>query len=450
MRSLVSLNVLAAVSFATYASADSGSPDNIPGISGTNPGITPEGALAPVSIVEGPGLKVGEGTVLHPILGVETGFVSNVFFEDGAETPVSAGILRLLAQVGAGSLSPQRLATNGETDAPTEQANVGTLQYRADLRLTYDLFLSGDEEVQDQGGLGVGALFRGVVFPKRTWSFLYLDNYQRIIRATNFESTEHTNRNINRLSLGLQFAPGGRAITGLLHYDNVLDFFEDEDQQFANRLQHAIGLTVSWRFRPYTVFFADVTQGIYGGLGDSIKVPSYPLTVAVGAQTLLGVNSSIITRIGYTNGFYSAGPSYSAVVGGVQFGYRYAHTGRVTLLYDYNHQDSINANYFRDHRIAATIEQQLVPVIFHAGPELRLRRYHGVQQVVPTAPSDTRDDFILSVGAGVRYNFRDWFAGVVEYRLSLLETDFMYSVDGASDNPSFSRHELVAGIRAAL
>src|SRR5689334_6970870 len=68
----------------------------------------PENAVAPISTVEGSGVKIGEGTVLQPVFGLETGVVSYVFYEE-TDTH-AAGVLRLLAQVGAGSLSDERLA----------------------------------------------------------------------------------------------------------------------------------------------------------------------------------------------------------------------------------------------------------------------------------------------------------------------------------------------------
>ncbi|MDQ3339392.1 MAG: hypothetical protein M4D80_29865 [Myxococcota bacterium] len=430
------------------ASADNGSPDNVPGISSTAPGISPEGALAPISIVEGPGIKIGEGTVLHPIIGLETGVVSNVFYETSDEQPRTAGLLRIIGQIGTGSLSPQRLAVSGESDGAT---NPGTMEYRADLRLSYDLYLSGQDTVQEQGGLGVGALLRGTVFPRRTWSFHYLEHFQRLIRSTNFESSQQTNRDINRIQLGLQFAPVGRNISTLLHYQNVIDYFEDDDQQFANRMQHSAGLTVSWRFRPMTVFFVDGTMGYYTGFGsESTKIDSTPLTVSAGVQTLLSLNTSVIARAGYTNGFYDSGPSYSSVMGGVQLGYRYSHTGRITMMYDYTHQDSINANFYRDHTFRVDLEQQFVPLLVHVSPEVRLRQYQGVMGVVGGATSNTRDDVIFAVAAGARYSFRDWFAGVIEYRLSLVDTDFRYMSGTVIDDPSYVRHEIVVGVRAAL
>jgi len=448
MARLASVSVLGLLGvLATNGSAHA---ENVPGIAETSPGITPEGALAPISVVEGPGFKIGEGTVLHPILGLETGYVSNVFYE--AESPRGAGILRLIAQLGTGSLSPQRLAAAGEGDAmPDGQANVGAFQYRADLRLTYDFHLSGADAVAAQNGLGVGFLFRGSVYPQQTWSFLYLENFNRLIRATNFESESQTNRDINRLQLGLQFAPGGRAITGLLHFENVIDIFEEEDQRFANRMQNSLGLTGTWRWLPMTQFFADLTIGAFGGLGAaSEKVSSYPLSASAGVQTQLTVSTTLIARAGYQNGFYATGASYSAALAGLQLGWRYTPTGRVTAIYDYSHQDSINANYFRDHAFRLLFEQQFHPFVVHVQPELRLRHYAGIQSNMLVTGPDTRDDLIIQVAAGARYNFRDSLAGVLEYRLSIVETDYRYMISGATDDPSYMRHEIVAGIRAAL
>ena len=420
--------------------ADDG--DAISGLSDTAGSISPSGVLGPLSVVEGPGIKVGEGTVIHPIVGLETGFVSNAFFEDNS--PVGAGVMRIVAQFATATLSPQRLeAANTEEPAPQRY---GSLEYRASLRLSYEFYLSSRDTLQEQGGLGVGALFRGTVFPRSTWSFRYLESFERVIRATNFESPDRTNRDLNRLQLGIQYAPAGRSVSALLHYENFIDFFEDEDQRFANRIQNTFGLTVSWRFRPVTVFFGELTQGLFGGLGDaSTKVDSYPLNATAGVQTLLSLKTSLVGRIGYTNGFYSEGPTFSAVVGGLQIGYRYSPTGRITAMYEYLHQDSINANFFRDHAIKVDLQQNFEPFVFNITPEFRLRRYQGVTRVV--AGPDVRDDSIFAVAAGARYNFRRTFGAILEYRFASVQTDYMTAL---GDDPSYVRHEVVAGVRAAL
>ena len=431
---------------ATSAYADGAYPDNVPGISNTAPGLTPEGVLAPVSIVEGAGVKIGEGTVLHPIVGMETGYVSNVFYNASNENPTGAAILRLVAQIGTGSLSPQRMAPTSPEDLAQPQ-DEGMLTFRADLRASYDFYLSGNEAVTSQDGLGLGAVLRGEILPRHTWSILYLEDFERLIRPTNFESTQQLNRDVNHVQLGLQFAPQDRSVSGLLHYENIIDLFESDGSKFADRVQNSLGVTASWRVRPLTVLFADVTQGYNTGLdANSRKVNSYPLIATTCIQTLLTLNTTFVARVGYTNGFYSVGPSYSTVVGGVQFGYRYAETGRVTAMYDYNHQDSINANYYRDHDMRLLVEQQFVPFVLTVQPELRLRHYDGVDMVEGTG-ANTRDDVILTLSVGARYNFRDWFAAVVQYQLSDDQTDYR---DPMGDNPSFVRHDIVVGVRAAL
>src|SRR5687768_10064998 len=50
------------------------------------------------SVVEGPGYPLGEGTVVHPIIGAELGVVDNVFYEERASDPAFAGLLRLVAE----------------------------------------------------------------------------------------------------------------------------------------------------------------------------------------------------------------------------------------------------------------------------------------------------------------------------------------------------------------
>src|SRR5690606_28055044 len=118
---------------------------------------------------------------------------SNSFYEESS--PVPAGILRLVGRAAAGSLSPERLQP---TDG-SEPTNVGSMEYRAALQLSYDFYMSGNDNLRAQGGLGVGALLRGTVRPQGTWSFLYLDSFERVLRATNYESQQRTNRDINRL-----------------------------------------------------------------------------------------------------------------------------------------------------------------------------------------------------------------------------------------------------------
>jgi hypothetical protein len=120
-----------------------------------------------MGMVSGAGVSVGEGTVFHPQVGIETGVVSNVFYQQ--DGPVTAGLLRIIAEVGTGSLPSQRLSfrtTGDDQDPATPQTqtapSTGDLQYSADLYATWDQYLSTNNNVNAQGGLGGGLLLRGL------------------------------------------------------------------------------------------------------------------------------------------------------------------------------------------------------------------------------------------------------------------------------------------------
>jgi hypothetical protein len=410
--------------------------------------FNPEDAVAPVSSVEGPGVKVGEGTVLRPVFGAETGYVSNVFYENTDERP--AGILRLLAQVGVASLGSKRLHPSATVQ--DEDTNLGQLEYRANLRLSYDFMLTDNNAASETGGLGIGASLHGMVNPMGKIAFGFDDDFYRLIRAANFETDANTNRDINNLRLLLMYKPRGSAINGYLYYQNVLDIFERDEQSFADRMTHRVGLHPQWRFFPQTQAFLDLSIGYTSALdNDSNKVSSYPMILRAGLATLLSVNTTLNLDAGYTNGFYSSGSSYSAPVLGASLGYRYSPFGRVTLGYSWLYEDSINANYYRDHVIRGSIQHVISPIGVMVQPEVHFRQYSGINTAFPNIMGpNTRDDVIFAVIAGVHYNFRSWFLATLNYRFSTVQTDYMYTIDGQTDDPSFARHELLAGVRVAL
>jgi hypothetical protein len=416
--------------------------------------MDPGSAVNPTSLVTGAGIEVGEGTVFHPQLGVETGVVSNVFYQkDG---PVTAGLLRILAELSTGSLPGQRLlrrTTGDDQDAATPQATTaptsGDFQYSAALYASWDQYLSSNDNVSAQGGLGGGLLLRGIVAPQAPLQFAFQEHFNRVIRAANFESRVDTNRDVNSLSLRINYSPYGRSVKGYLYYQNTIDVFEASSQQFADRMQNTVGLHVDWRWLPLTQVFAETSMGYYTGIGSSDKVNSYPLNTSVGIQTALTLNTTLSARVGYANGFYASGPSYSNVSAGIQGGYRYSPFGRVSVGYTYENQDSINANFYRDHLFQGSIEQFFVPFMVFVRPELRLRQYNGTI-VMGINGGTTRDDLIVGGTVGARYAFRDWIAGTLDYQLQVVQTDFRYDAGGGLIvNPSYVRHELLLGVRAA-
>ena len=450
MKTLAFFTALGFGASVLLASAPASADDGLPPAPAS---MDPADALNPISIVSGPGIKVGEGTVFHPSIGIETGVVSNVFYQDTGT--VTSGLLRILIEVGTGSLPNQRISLqttgddqNSETTQTLTSNQPGDFQYSADLYATWDQYLSTNNDVTAQGGLGGGLLLRGIVNPRRPLQFSFQEHFNRMVRATNFESRNDTNRDVNSLSLRVNFMPSGRSLNGYLFYQNTIDVFESGNQDFANRLQNLVGLHINWQWLPMTRIFAEVSEGYYTGLGDSQKINSYPLTTMAGIQTALTLNTTFNAHVGYSNGFYASGPSYSSLKAGVMFGYRYSPLGRVTALYSYDHQDSINANFYRDHLFQGSIEQFFVPFMVFVRPELRIRQYEGT--IVMGTNGNVRNDVIVAGTVGMRYSFRDWIAATLDYQLSLIQTNFKYTAGpGLIDDPSYVRHELLLGVRAA-
>ena len=412
----------------------------------------PDQAVAPISMVEGPGWKVGDGTVLHPVFGLETGFVSNVFFQSINQQP--AGVLRLLGQVGVSSLSTSRLNPNSDPFGATQEGATdrGDLQYQANLRLAYDQPLSDSELVRDTGGLGIGALLRVMANPMGKVSVGADDNFVRLIRAPNFETNGNVNRDVNVAKLTLLYHPPGRSITGYAYYQNYLDVFEHQEDTYPNRMDHRLGLHPMWQWLPQTQVYGDVSVGYISGIGSGaasqMKHSSLPIAARVGIASLLTLKTTANLAVGYTNSSYSSGPGISAATVDAFVSYRYSPLGRIGVGYDLQYVDSVNANYYRDHLIRAFLQQGFDPFVLVVQPELHFREYQGL--TIP-APTMTRDDTIFGLVAGVHYNFRNWIAATVNYGFSTVQTDFRYTdAEGTLIDPSYTRHELLLGVRMAM
>lgn len=415
------------------------------------PGGATEVWAQAASIVQGPGIKVGEGTVLHPVVGVETGAISNVFYEDA--DPTFAGIVRIFAEFGVGSLPDKRLVGavgTAEGEAAEKDVNQGSIRFRLDGGVAYEEYLSANESVRAQRNVAFSLHGRGIIRPQSTFPFQFEDELRRETRPTNFESRGNLNRIINRLLLQANYQPNGRNLSGSLRYQNTIDIFESSDHGFADRMQHTVGTRLNWQWLPATRVYGDASIGFFGGLGSaSTKISSMPLRLLAGLQSVITVDTTLSTRVGFGKGFYASGPDFTNVVFGAQFGYRFSPQGRATVFYDYDFTDSINANFYRDHAVGAQLSQELDRWTLLLGAELRFRAYRGLIQEVGM-PGTDRSDLILAVPLGAHFNFSDRIAGSLDYRFVTDQTDFRYMNDGITTDPSYTRHELLLGVKGAI
>lgn len=407
--------------------------------------------------VEGPGYPVGEGTVIHPTLGAELGFTDNVFYENRGDANMS-GLLRLVASAAIASkeIRPEPvdpLLLEGEDDAPAAPAPQRMI-FRAGGVLRYDEYLTTTSTVRSQRQLGADLNGHLEIAPQGTVAFIADERFVRDTRPTNFESFNDNNRIFNALSLALKYQPGGRTMNGQFRWENYIDYFEHPETRFANRMINSLHARYEWAFFPYTKAYADVSYGFIGGLGDNTlggieyKRSANPIRGGVGIATAIVEVFTVKAHVGWAHASYAGGASYSAPILGGEIGYRYAPTGRFVVLYNYDHRDSLNADFYRDHHLGAHVDHQISRVLLTARGELRLRSYQGVSEALGGGP--VRNDLIFAVGARGQLVLRDNLAILADYRTEVDQTEFRSVVAGMVDDPSYVRTEITAGVRAAF
>ncbi len=407
-----------------------------------------------VQAIEGYGYSLSQDTVTHPSIGILGGFNDNVFYSSSNADKQAAGLLRVV-----GGLF---VATDKVTPADNESGETTprAYEFRGGIEGAFTEYLGGNDDVDAQHNLSLSAAANLVVFPAGDFSFLLNDRFVRDIRPPNFEDNTSQNRDDNVISLGVRYQPYGHDISATLHYDNWIDVFEGGlVSTYANRMNQTIGLKGDWQWRPFTKFLAEVSYGFFGPLGDSTlagapyKTGSNPLRAVVGMSTLLTLNTSLKAHIGYAQASYGVGEGYLAPVGGIEFGYRWSDSGRIVALYDYDHFDSFNANFYSDHTVAIRAVQQIGSGALDIGPEVRLRQFGGIPMALG-APE--RTDFVAGARARFQYVFSEKYILSAEYLLAIVQTDYRSNVftnTGApmgTDNPSFVQNQVMVGFRAAF
>lgn len=397
------------------------------------------------SVVEGKGYGVGEGSVIHPTVGAELGFTNNMFYDDPEMDPESSGIFRLILEGALASKDVKEPAATDPLEGEDEaEPAAQKLQYRAGGRIAYHEFLSGNGAVRDQRTLSADIGGQLVVAPEGTFSFTADERFMRDTRPTNFESFDDTNRIANSLALGLRWQPGGRTINAGVRWENQIDIFEDNDQQFANRMINTFHARGEWMFFPYTKAFADLSYGFVSGIGDSDKRGASPIRGGVGLATALTEILTVKLHVGWAYAGYSGGASYNQPLFGAEVGYRYSPMGRVVAGYVLDVRDSLNADFYRDHAFSGRVDHQFGRIVGTAIAEVRLRGYRGI---TPSTGPAERDDVIFAVGARAQYVLKDWMAIVADWRTEIDQTEYMSAI---GDDPSYTRTEVTAGVRAAF
>ena len=134
---------------------------------------------------------------------------------------------------------------------------------------------------------------------------------------------------------------------------------------------------------PKTGLLLEVNQRFYDYYNDSTyNENSMPLRVYAGFTGLITPRLSTQIKVGYGNGFYDAGDSFSSVLALVELGYQIGPTASAKLGYQRNFDDSPYSNYITFHKVYVGYDQVLINrLILRLGADYAYRQYKGFDRL---------------------------------------------------------------------
>jgi hypothetical protein len=446
------LRLAAAFVFAAVAPAWGQTTTEVSDVAAGTDQMESMGELPAPSFWEGGGVRVTEGTVLHPTVQVAGAYQTNVFFQDGddgPDGPISAAVARFSVGASWGTVSPGRM----ELEAPSGDVRP-RLAFDIDAMLTWNQFISGDDAVSDQSDLGIGLNAEATFNPRGKVQLMVRDAFIRNVNPGQ-SLREDLDRDRNELTGRLSVFPGGGAIEGYLGYTFIIDVFESSVLLFEDRMTHTGFLGARWQWLPKTQIGLEASIGMVSPSNDAIKSASTPLRVVASASTLFTPAVGLITRAGYGNGFYESGENVSTWLAAAELRLALGPTLRFAAGYNHDFADGLVGNFYTDHQIYARGAWQLLDRWqIRVSGDLRFRSYGGIRDTETinlcgdASCADFRDDVLTRVEAGVEYQITPWMFGSVGYSLNTDSTDFFVRGSSADDSGSYVANEVFAKVSA--
>jgi hypothetical protein len=393
---------------------------------------------------EGRGILVGT-LELHPGIGAEIGYDSNVFL---SEDPESSAVLRVAPSFYVSTLSGERL--QGEEPKVNFRGGVsGTFKhyFATSLSSHPDMGVSEDMNLK----WNASSIFALELF----------QDYRRTIDPFGEPggAIGSGGDDFDRNQLGggtrLQLSTPGKLLKGGIGYRIDWDSFEGDAFNANDSLAHTIGADTSWEFLPKTAVFwngafrlHDYLDEDAGGLGQRFGSKSI--------SNKLGLNGSLTERVGFTlaggydAAFFDNDMDNEAITAQVEARWRVLVASQWSLGYDRTLRPSFQGNAMRADRIKTEFKSMFGGVLaLSAKVEFTFVNF-GYDSELMT----DREDKHLVTSLGGEYRFVDWFAMTAEVGYTENFTDFVLviPVDGPDvrNAAEYRRFEAWLGVRAFL
>lgn len=419
-----------------------------------------QGWMADRARREGPGLRVGN-LELHPGLGAEAGYDTNVFYED--DDPEGGFLLRLTAHLDVSTLGQTR-RTEGETQEGSEGSS-RNLDFRGGVAASYYHFFVD----QARNNVSLDAYLNATINPEGRFSVYLHDEFARSIRPFVDRGGFSAGREVptyardrNTVGAEMRLQSSGGVLKGSLGYDYTLDYFEDEEFDYVNSHQHDIRLQLAWRFLPQTALLSitELTRQSYFNRdagATSLLVDNWRVQSLVGINGGLTSTVSFTALVGYGGGFYNdpRTEEFDNIVVRSQVAWKPRQTMNFALGYQRTFTTSFLGNYAKRDRIYLDSE-----LIFSGAFLLGLDLSVAFSETgIALAPDGTplgntarRDDTLVTATLYSEYRFTDWLALTASLGYYGDFTDYEYTFDsgGAIPDPGggYQKFEAWLGLRA--
>lgn len=421
-----------------------------------------QGWLADRDRAEGSGIRLGNFE-LHPGIGAEVGYDSNVFLsedEDAQDSPV----MRIAPHLFLQTLGEKRSA--GAPPPP--------VAFRAGISGSLKHYFETDQKAN----VGVGQDAKLTLRPGQVFTFELSEDLKRTIdpfteAAAPDADGEIVEKNLNfsrdQLTLGARAGmgtPGGVFKAGL-GYSFGLDHFEADEFADNRANSHTVKGDTSWEFFPKTALLWDgsIARNNFIRSTDELSDAEMANLAVIrndstSVKTRLGINGALTSHIGFTlaggygAGFFDAGDDYESVLAQVEARWTPAETILWAVGYDRETMPSYQGNFVNMDRIKTRTQLMLSGVVVIQGRvELAFLNYGTDPEL-----GDRDDKHFLATLSG-EYRLADWFAITAEASYWQNFTDFVFVTQTVDDDgdpieqedpAEYKRFEGWLGVRAFM
>lgn len=429
-----------------------------------------QGWLADRSRAEGPGFKVGDFE-LHPGIGVEIGWDSNLFYSPPNPTEtafVDTAILRATAHLLFSTRGQQRRLEGEASDSGSGNLPP-PIQFRGGVSASLYHFFARN----DLTNVDVAASLRLTVLQSRPFSFSIYNDFNRSIRPFTIDvpgigSQPSWNRIQNVAGLDLNFATTGQVLRITARYRPALDWFEDVRFRTGNRVQHQLTLEESFRFLPQTAIVHETTV-VFVDYFAQPDVPANQASDGITVRTRVGLSGAVTNQltllglVGYGAGFFNSPPAisdsfrqdYESLVLQASARWRFDESSNLGFGYIRGFQPSFVGNFYREDRGFVNF-QTLIGGTFLLGLNVSggLYAFGAIVDTDGTPIGDdiNREDWRLMTEAFGEYRLTDWLGFNASFRYTGNFSNFDYRVDvigGPSflEPANFNKFEIFFGTR---